>query len=227
MARCLFLKNPGGQKMRIYICGDSTASVFDPEKTRMVSWGQLLGDYLPEAEIHNHAMAGRSTKTFLQEGRLDALKGEIGAGDLLLIQFAHNDEGEKPERHTEPEEFGRNLERFIRFGREYGAVPILVTPICIRSWKDGKLQPSHGPYLAEMRKTAQKEKTELIDLYEESYRIVAEAGEEESKSYYMHTGPGEEPGYPEGKQDDTHTRRPSAEKYAAFVARKLLERKNT
>ena len=78
-----------------------------------------------------------------------------------------------------------------------------MTPICIRSWKDGKLQPSHGPYLAEMRKTAQKEKTELIDLYEESYRIVAEAGEEESKSYYMHTGPGEEPGYPEGKQDDT------------------------
>ncbi|MBQ1486050.1 MAG: pectin esterase, partial [Muribaculaceae bacterium] len=62
------------------------------------SWGQLLGDFLPGVTVCNHAKAGRSTKSFLAEGRLQALDGQIKPGDLVLIQFAHNDENEKPER---------------------------------------------------------------------------------------------------------------------------------
>ena len=101
--------------MKILICGDSTAASYDPKETLMTGWGQVLGEYLPEAEIRNHAMAGRSTRTFLQEGRLERVMEEIGEGDLMLIQFGHNDENrEKPERYTEPERaYPENLGIFV------------------------------------------------------------------------------------------------------------------
>ena len=80
--------------MRIFVCGDSTAASYNPEETRMVGWGQLLGDFLPGTTVVNLSMAGRSTKTFLAEGRLEPA-GQADPGDLVLIQFAHNDENEK------------------------------------------------------------------------------------------------------------------------------------
>ena len=141
--------------MRIYVCGESTAASYNPEETRMVGWGQLLGDFLPGVTVVNLSMAGRSTKTFLAEGRLEP-RGQAYPGDLVLVQFAHNYEYEKnPERYTAPwTEFTDNLKYFIRFAREHGAVPVLLTPICMRIWQDGKLQPTHGEYPAAMRAVA-------------------------------------------------------------------------
>ncbi|MBQ9211478.1 MAG: rhamnogalacturonan acetylesterase [Clostridia bacterium] len=206
----------------IWICGDSTAAVYDPSVTAMVGWGQALEEFLPPARVHNHAMAGRSTKTFLAEGRLDGLEGQIQPGDLLLIQFGHNDEGDKPERHTEPwTDFTENLKVFLRFARERGAQPVLLTPICMRVWQEGRLQPTHGEYLRAVRALAQAEKVPLIDLYAESFRLVEEAGEEGSKALFMHLAPGEDPRHPEGSADNTHTRLPAARPFAAFVARQL------
>ncbi len=203
----------------IYIAGDSTASAYDPQTTSQRGWGQLLGEYLPDAVVYNHAMAGRSTRTFLQEGRLQVLDGQMKAGDLLLIQFAHNDEGDKPERHTEPwADFTENLKTFIRFAQERGAYPVLLTPICMRVWKDGRLQPTHGEYLTAIRVLAEKQQVPLIDLYAESFRIVSEAGEEGSKGLFMHLLPGEDPRFPEGKTDDAHTREAAARPFAAYVA---------
>lgn len=211
--------------MAVYICGDSTAADFSTEES-MAGWGQVLPVFLPETQVFNHAMAGRSTKTFLAEGRLQRLDGQLGEGDLLLIQFGHNDEGDKPERHTDPDtEFPDNLRTFIRFARVRGARPVLVTPICIRLWKDGKLLPSHGEYLEAVRRVSMEEKVPLIDLYGESRRIVLEAGEEASRALYMQSFPGEDPRYPEGLEDNTHTRMAGARKYAAFAAdeiRKIL-----
>ena len=71
--------------MNIFICGDSTAQTYHPAETLMVGWGQLLGEFLPGVAVHNHAMAGRSTKSFLAEGRLQAMDGQIGPGDLLIV----------------------------------------------------------------------------------------------------------------------------------------------
>ncbi len=208
----------------IYITGDSTAAVYDHQATPMTGWGMVLGDYLPGISIHNHAMAGRSTKTFLEEGRLQRLEGLLKQGDLLLIQFGHNDEGDKPERHTEPwGDFTDNLSFFVRFARERGACPVLLTPICIRIWEHGALQGSHGEYLQAVRALAERLQVPLIDLYEESFRIVSEAGEEGSRALFMQLRPGEDPRIPEGREDDTHTREKAARPYAAFVARRLKE----
>ena len=208
--------------MRIFVCGDSTAASYNPEETRMVGWGQLLGDYLPGTDVVNLSMAGRSTKTFLAEGRLEPA-GQADPGDLMLIQFAHNDENEKkPERYTAPwTEFTENLRYFIRFAREHGAVPVLLTPICMRVWQDGKLQPTHGEYPAAMRSVAEEMNVPLIDLYTESFRIVEEMGEEGSKALFMHFAPGEDPAYPDGSQDNAHTKRAGAERFAAAAAEGL------
>ena len=208
--------------MRIFVCGDSTAASYNPEETRMVGWGQLLGDYLPGTDVVNLSMAGRSTKTFLAEGRLEPA-GQADPGDLVLIQFAHNDENEKkPERYTAPwTEFTENLRHFIRFAREHGAAPVLLTPICMRVWQDGKLQPTHGEYPAAMRTVAEEMNVPLIDLYTESFRIVEEMGEEGSKALFMHFAPGEDPAYPDGSQDNAHTKRAGAERFAAAAAEGL------
>ena len=208
--------------MRIFVCGDSTAASYNPEETRMVGWGQLLGDYLPGTDVVNLSMAGRSTKTFLAEGRLEPA-GQADPGDLVLIQFAHNDENEKkPERYTAPwTEFTENLRYFIRFAREHGAAPVLLTPICMRVWQDGKLQPTHGEYPAAMRSVAEEMNVPLIDLYTESFRIVEETGEEGSKALFMHFTPGEDPAYPDGSQDNAHTKRAGAERFAAAAAEGL------
>ena len=210
--------------MRIFVCGDSTAASYNPEETRMVGWGQLLGDFLPGTTVVNLSMAGRSTKTFLAEGRLEPA-GQADPGDLVLIQFAHNDENEKkPERYTAPwTEYTDNLKHFIRFAREHGAVPVLLTPICMRIWQDGKLQPTHGEYPAAMQAVAKEMNVPLIDLYTESFRIVESMGEEGSKALFMHFAPGEDPAYPDGSQDNAHTKRAGAERFAAAAARGLKE----
>ena len=210
---------------KIFICGDSTAASYDPTQTLMVGWGQLLGSFMPEdVFIRNHAMAGRSTKTFLAEGRLDRILPELSPGDLLLVQFAHNDEGDKPERHTEPfGDYAENLRIFIRTARSCGALPVLMTPICIRNFRDGTLLPSHDAYLEAMRTVAGETRVPLIDLYDFSFRLVQSLGDEGSKALYMHVAEGESPLYPEAVRDDTHTRRPGAEAYARFVAGELLK----
>ena len=210
--------------MRIFVCGDSTAASYNPEETRMVGWGQLLGDFLPGVTVVNLSMAGRSTKTFLAEGRLEPA-GQADPGDLVLIQFAHNDENEKkPERYTAPwTEFTENLRFFIRFAREHGAVPVLLTPICMRIWQDGKLQPTHGEYPVAMRTVAEETDVPLIDLYTESFHIVESMGEEGSKALFMHFAPGEDPAYPDGSEDNAHTKRAGAERFAAAAARGLKD----
>ena len=209
--------------MQIFICGDSTAASYRPEETLMVGWGQLLGDLLPGTDVVNLAMAGRSTRTFLAENRLQPAAEYARPGDLMLIQFAHNDENEKKtERYAAPwTDYSGNLRFFVRFARERKMVPVFLTPICMRIWENGKLQPTHGEYPAAMRAVAEEMKVPLIDLYTESFRIVEAMGEEGSKALFMHLSPGEDPAVPEGMQDNAHTRRAGAERFADFAAREL------
>ena len=208
----------------IYICGDSTAARYDPVITPMVGWGQVLPDLLPGVAVENHAMAGRSTRTFLAEGRLTRFQDALRPGDLVLIQFAHNDEGDKPERHTEPwGDFTDNLNVFIDTALARGAQPVLMTPICIRLYRDGQLQPTHGEYLKAIHALAARRGVPLIDLYADSFAIVEALGEEASRALYMRLEKGEDPRYPDGLADDTHTRLPGAERFARAAAARLRE----
>ena len=204
--------------MTIYVCGDSTAASYSPREAPITGWGQVLPELVAE-RVDNRAMAGRSTKSFLSEGRLQDIEKSIRPGDLMLIQFAHNDESDLVWRHTDPwTSFTHNLEIFVDTALLCQAQPVLLTPICVRFWQDGQLQHSHGEYVAAMTMLAQQRSVPLIDLYGQSRELVAGLGDETSKPLYMHLKKGAYPAYPEGCADDTHTRRAGAEAYARMAA---------
>ncbi len=208
--------------MTIYICGDSTAASYKPEEAPITGWGQVLSEFLPGVRVENRAMGGRSTKSFLSEGRLQRIETEIQPGDLLLIQFTHNDTSDLVWRHTDPwTSFYQNLQIYIDTALLNRARPVLMTPICRRYWRDGKLLESHGEYPDVIRVLAAQRNVPLIDLYEQSKAYVRQLGEEESRKLYLHLAPGLYPAYPNGSADDTHTQRKGAETYARMTAEAL------
>jgi len=208
--------------MKIYVCGDSTAASYGPEKQPITGWGQLLENYTGGVPVVNGAMGGRSTKSFLSEGRLLKMEADMEAGDIVLIQFTHNDTSDLVWRHTDPwTSFLNNLSIFIDTAREYGAVPVLVTPICRRYFRDGEMLPSHGEYPDAIRVLAKQRGTELIDMFAYSVEIVKRLGDEKSKPLYMHFAAGLYPAYPDGQADDTHTQYAGADLYAKFAAEEL------
>ncbi len=205
--------------MTIFICGDSTAASYAPERAPITGWGQVLPELLSGVQVVNHAMAGRSTKSFLAEDRFIPVERDMKSGDVLLIQFGHNDMNPLPERHTEPYgDFLDNLNLFIDAAQKRGAVPVLLTPIPIRDWADGKLNDPLGEYPRAVRQHAQRREVPLIDIHALGTAHLLAIGEEASRAMYMHVEPGVYPDYPDGKTDDVHTRRAGALVYARFAA---------
>lgn len=208
--------------MTIYICGDSTAASYVPERAPFTGWGQLLGEHFPEVKVVNKAMAGRSSKSFLSEGRLVDIEKEIQPGDLLLIQFTHNDYSDLVWRHTDANtSFMNNLSIFVDTARVYGAVPVLLTPIPIRAWREGKLADLHGEYPVAIRRLAMLKGVPLLDVLEEGLAALRAMGEDATRSLYMNVEAGKYPAFPNGSKDDVHTQHAGAALYARIVAEQL------
>ena len=126
---------------KIFWAADSTVQTNDFTTYPQTGIGQVFPLFVKnEYQIVNHAKNGRSTKSFMDEGRLKAIEEKIGAGDFLFIQFGHNDEkSQDPARYTEPfSTFMENLEIFINVARKHGAYPVLITPLERRCFVDDK-----------------------------------------------------------------------------------------
>jgi len=203
----------------IFIAGDSTASVYGPEVYPRMGWGQVLGDYYgSDINVVDLAQSGRSSRSFIEEGFFAELERLIGADDILLIQFGHNDEKiDSPERYTEAEtSYKEYLQKYIDMAREKGATPVLLTPIVRRKFEDGKLVPTHGKYPGAVRELAARTGTALIDMTRLSGEYVAALGEEQSKSVYLHLAG------PDGDvEDNTHFSETGAYAMAALVVEGL------
>ena len=116
----------------IYWAGDSTVQTNDYTTYPQNGIGQIFPIFLKEEyRVENHAKNGRSTKSFMDEGRLAAIDEKIEEGDFLFIQFGHNDEkDEDPSRYTTPfGTFQENLKIYIETARKHGAYPVLITPL--------------------------------------------------------------------------------------------------
>lgn len=208
--------------MTIYICGDSTAATYAPERAPITGWGQLLESMLPGVRVVNKAMAGRSSKSYLAEGRLVDIEKEIQPGDLLLIQFTHNDTSDLVWRHTDPHtSFAANLEIYVDTARIHGAIPVLMTPIPRRYWRNGELIDAHGEYPDAIRRLAMKRGVPLLEITGESMKELRAMGEDATFPLYMNVEPGLYPAYPEGSKDDTHTQIAGARFYARITAELL------
>jgi len=193
----------------IYMIGDSTMSNKPlipayPER----GWGQLLPLYFKSGvRIENHAMNGRSTKSFILEDRWNTVREKLKPGDWVIIQFGHNDN--KPSdtnRYTEPfGSFKTNLMTFIAESRARGAHPLLCTSIARRKFdKDGKLMDTHGDFIAATRQVATEEKVPLLDLNKRTDELLRELGDERSKMLYDWVTTNDIPGMKTNLVDDTH-----------------------
>lgn len=236
----------------IFVIGDSTAAKKDlstgsPER----GWGMALQCYFDSAYIRvdNHAVNGRSSKSFIDEGRWDKVLSAMKPGDYVIIQFGHNDEKPAVERHTDPgSTFDYNLAKFVRETRERGGIPILMNPVVRRNFAqkplknddDEKLRnttfadgsklvegdsliDTHGLYKVAPRDVARRMNCHFVDANQITHDLEQSLGVEGSKKLHMWYKPGEEPSLPEGRQDNTHYNIYGARVVAKLLAEALIE----
>ncbi|PYE43824.1 lysophospholipase L1-like esterase [Paenibacillus barcinonensis] len=214
------------QTMTVFLAGDSTVTDQPESGYPYCGWGQLLpAQFKHDVAVDNHAMSGRSSRSFIHEGRLDAIMQRIKPGDFLFIQFGHNDEKPDPERGTEPfTTYKQYLKKYIDAAREAKAQPVLITPVHRRYFaEDGTLTDTHGDYIIAMRELAEAEHVPLMDLAERSRRLFEQAGEEGTKDDFMWVLPGEYINFPTGVEDNTHFQERGARRLAQQVAEAIRE----
>jgi lysophospholipase L1-like esterase len=199
---------------RLVLAGDST--VTDQETAPYTGWGQRLPRYFRQGlSVVNHSGSGESSGSFLAKPELwGAMRPQLRPGDVVLVQFGHND------KQTTAEQFRANLGQIVSGVRATGATPVLVTPI-VRRWFTGDKLNSTGLIVnglgvnlpAEMRSVAASECVALIDLTARSQAVVEALGPEEAKTLYL----------TREKRDDTHTSEYGATVYSDLVAAGLRE----
>lgn len=213
-------------KFTVFLAGDSTVTDQPKDKYPYSGWGQLLPTlFTSDIAIDNHAISARSSKSFVDEGRLDKILESIQPNDYLLIQFGHNDQKEEVERRTEPyTTYKQYLQMYIDGARHKGAIPILITPPHRRFFKeDGTLEDRHGEYVPAMKQLAAEQGVPLIDLAQKSKQLFEQLGPEGSKKIFMMLEPGEFENYPNGKIDNTHFQEYGAIRLAELVTEGLKE----
>ena len=222
----LFLLVPAfafGQRpiVTIFLAGDSTCAPKLKEKRPETGWGEMLGQHFKSGRVRleNRAMNGRSTKTFLSEGRWQAIIDELKNGDYVFVQFGHNDQSkDKGERYTPPDDYRKNMIRFVDEVRAKGGIPVLLTPVMRRRFdKDGKFYDTHGEYPNIVRAVANEYKVPLIDMHKMSEAVIVKYGVEGSRRLFLQLKPDENPNYPNGIDDNTHFSPLGAEEMAALA----------
>jgi pectin methylesterase-like acyl-CoA thioesterase/lysophospholipase L1-like esterase len=195
--------------VRLAIIGDSTVCEYPSQRPER-GWGHYIQDYFKDAvQVMNLAASGRSTKTFIAEGRWQKtlnLKPKF-----ILIQFGHNDSHDpsRPEATDAATTYKDFLRRYIDEARAIGATPILVTPMCRRIFEGGKLQDALLPYADAMKEIAVEKKVGLVDLHSMSKAYFEKLGETASLETANKAG------------DQTHFNEKGAKAMAELVMKEL------
>lgn len=231
LAMLIMALSASKHKTTIFMIGDSTMAnkPYDNEKPER-GWGMALqGFFTDDIIVDNHAVNGRSSKSFIDEGRWQVVCDCIKPGDYVVIQFGHNDEKPKADRHTDPgTTFDANLTKFINETRERGGIPILMNAVVRRNFEvkaaanddDEKLRDTqftgqkkkegnvlidtHGDYIVAPRNVAAATNTVFVDANRVTHDLEQGLGPEGSKKLHMWFKPGENPSIPKGREDNTH-----------------------
>ena len=194
--------------VHVFVAGDSTAAEKRADRRPETGWAEHLQSYFDTDDVRvvNLARNGRSTRTFIEEGRWASLLDEVRPGDYVVIQFGHNDQSEsKPDRYTPPDAFQANLRRFVADVRQREATPVLMTPVVRRRFDEaGQFYDVHGPYPDLTRAVADETGAPLVDMHRASEATLRAWGAEGSKDLFLILAPGESPNYPDGLDDNTH-----------------------
>jgi lysophospholipase L1-like esterase len=219
----------GKKPVTIYLAGDSTMAQKVAEKRPETGWGEELQKFFEDGTvvIDNRAKNGRSTRTFIEEKLWQGIVDSLRKGDYVFIEFGHNDSSkEKTDRYTPPEDYRRNLIRFVSEARAKGATPVLLTPIMRRRFDpEGNFQDSHGVYPDIVREVARQYKVALIDMHRKSEQVIKRYGVEESRKLFLQLKPGENSNYPRGVEDNTHFSPLGADVMARLAVEGIREQK--
>lgn len=218
----------------LFTVGDSTVKNKDDDKNGMWGWGSVIADLFDpnKISVENCAMAGRSARTFLDEGRWDKVYNALQPGDFVLIQFGHNDGGDinvgkaRGELHGSGGEskvflmeptgkyqvvytFGGYLRKFILDIQEKGAIPIVLSHTPRNKWKDGQIERNTDSYGKWTRETAESTGAYFIDLNKLSADKLQKKGAKKTAAFY--------------NTDHTHTSFKGAQLNAQSIAEGLKE----
>ena len=197
------------KSITVFTIGDSTMAPKDTVDNPERGWAMAFPLFFNKETVRfeNHARNGRSTKSFIDEGRWDTVVNSLSAGDYVFIQFGHNDEKEeRASLYAAPNGAYRdNLSRFVKETQDKGAFPVLMTPIIRRKFNaEGLLENTHGEYPDAVRRLAAELKVPFIDMEAKSRKAIEKLGPEASKDLFVWFGPGVHKRFSKGKQDDTH-----------------------
>lgn len=216
------------KKIKIWLVGDSTMSDKSTAAYPETGWGMPFKYFFDSTVVvDNRAQNGRSTRTFLSEGRWQAVMDGLNEGDYVFIQFGHNDEvPTKVNSYVTEDVFKSNLQRFVKEVRSKKGIPVLLTPVARRKFDStGAVEETHEKYAAVVRAVAKEENVLFIDLDEKSKAVLQQFGVENSKLLFNQLQPGEHPNYPDGKEDNTHFNELGARKMAELVLAEIKEQK--
>lgn len=202
---------PSKIPLTIAIIGDSTVCDYPTDKPER-GWGMFIEEAFTPGTVRvvNLAASGRSTKTFLKEGRWNKTLAE--KPDIVLIQFGHNDShaAERPESTNAATDYREYLAQYIDETRAAGATPILVTPMVRRNFHaDGKLNDILQPYADAMKGVGAAKKTPVIDLFTASKTLVESLGPEKAAAHANKPG------------DNTHFNEVGARAMAELLLKEL------
>ena len=235
------------KKTTIFLAGDSTVQTYKTKDFPQCGWGAMLWKYFSDKDvvvihpmdtefdnvtryemadlvIDNRAMAGRSCRSFFDEGRWADLLKNVSEGDYVLYQFAHNDANrEKEERFISPENYKEKLIRdYINPVLEKKAYPVLVTAIAMKDFDDkGRCRISFPEYREKCLEIGSELGTDVIDLGKKTADYNTAIGEDACREIYMNLRPLMYPASSEGKGDNAHLRAEGAFIYAGFVYEEL------
>jgi lysophospholipase L1-like esterase len=225
---------------KVWIIGDSTVADYSLEpdyqtkRYPIMGWGQVFQAFMSSDSLRlvrhiiktdsvvvdDRARGGRSTRSFFEEGRWSEIYRSLKPGDVVMIQFGHNDASvSKGERYTSLPGYKEFLRLYVNQSREKGATPILITPVARNyPWEDGKLGNTHGDYPDGMRAVADELGVYLIDLSALSMEFFTDRGQDYvTTTYFMNFPPGLYEAYPEGSKDNTHFQPAGAVAVAALI----------
>ena len=198
-----------GKRPVVWLTGDSTVKNTDRDEDGMWGWGAVADEVFDSKKITvvNVAKAGRSLRTYLNEGHWDIVYNSLEKGDYVLIQFGHNDVGpidslkERGEivgtadtchvyrmksngQYEVVYSFGWYLRKMIDDTREKGATPILVSLTPRNIWKNGKIERRNDTYGKWYREIAEETGVELIDVHNITADKYDKKGEKKVKAYF-------------------------------------------
>ena len=216
----------------LFTIGDSTVKNEDRDDDSMWGWGSVIDELFDTTRItvENHAMAGRSARTFLDEGRWDKVYDALQPGDYVIMQFGHNDGGDintgkaRGELHGSGDESkvfrmaakGRNqvvytygwyIRKFIMDALEKGAIPVVLSHTPRNKWHDGLIESNASSFGLWAREAADRAGAFFIDLNAISGVKFQELGPDGSAPYF--------------KNDHTHSSLKGARLNAESIAEGL------